>query len=94
MLKPVQKPPVYRQIGQMAARMHFLIQREAASLNHHRSAQPVPAHVGAQARPIYDDQQLRQAREPMPCERAIQRDAFLMQMDVTQQPIHAFDAVA
>ena len=54
----------------------------------------MPLHIIRDRRPIDHDQQLRQAAEPFVRQRAIGFNAFLVQVRIGQQPIHAFDAVS
>ena len=80
--------------SQTPLRMHFLIERHAAPLDHHARAQPLPLLIARYIRPVHDQEYLRQSGQPALRNTAVELGARSLQTRIAEQPIHALYPMA
>lgn len=73
-----------------ALRMHFLVQGHATSFDDDARAQPLPALIRRQVRPVDDQKNLRHTTEPTRAESRIKLMSCRLQGNIAEQPVDTF----
>lgn len=73
--------------------MHFFVQRDRASRDHHTGAQQLPALIQRYVGPVHHDQPLRHVFQPPLRQTPIQMAARAVQSRIPEQPIDTLQAV-